>query len=291
MAKQPNLHDFFTFGDTLGTGTFATVRLVTETATGKNYAMKVIEKSKSKGMEEQIVKEISILKKMKHNNIVRFVSGGELFEHIVNKGYYGEDDAKHIVNGILEAVQYLHNNGIVHRDLKPENLLMSSNEADAEVKLSDFGLSTMMNSETENLMKTKCGTLMYCAPEILRGEQYTKSVDMWSIGVITYVLLCGYPPFFDQNDTVTLQLILAAKFEFLSPDWDDYTEKAKDFISGLICSDASKRLDCEGALSHSWLSLEIAVKKNVGMRVGTNLTKHFTRRDGGSISRKITLSQ
>ena len=99
----------------------------------------------------------------------------------------------------------------MHRDLKPENLLMSSTDENAIVKLSDFGLSTMMTEDS--LLKTACGTLMYCAPEVLKGQTYGKAVDLWSIGVITYVLLCGYPPFWDQDDNVTLQLVVAGNFE------------------------------------------------------------------------------
>ncbi|KAJ3258962.1 Calcium/calmodulin-dependent protein kinase type 1 [Boothiomyces macroporosus] len=283
---KPNLHDFFTFGEKLGSGTFATVTLVTENATGKKYAMKVIEKSKSKGMEEQIIKEITILKRIKHHNIIRLyecfetrdkiyisVDGGELFDRIVNLGYYGEDDAKKIVKGIIDAVQYLHNAGI---DLKPENLLMASKADDAEVKLADFGLSTIVTNDS--MLKTSCGTLTYCAPEILRGESYGKPVDLWSIGVITYILLSGYPPFWDKDEAVMMELTLRGKFAFFSPDWDEVSDIGKDFICQLIQVDSAKRMTCAQAQEHQWLKTESAEKKNLISKVGDNLVKHFNAR-------------
>lgn len=136
-------------------------------------------------------------------------------------GYYGENDAKNIVNGIIEAVHYLHMAGIyflflsnivgiVHRDLKPENLLMSSKEDPADVKLADFGLSSIASNDS--MLKTSCGTLTYCAPEILRGDTYGKAVDMWSIGVITYILLSGYPPFWDKDENIMIDLTLRGQF-------------------------------------------------------------------------------
>jgi serine/threonine protein kinase len=139
-----------------------------------------------------------------------------LFDRIVNLGYYGEADAKRIMKGILEAVNYLHNAGIVHRDLKPENLLMASKAADADVKLADFGLSTIVTNDS--MLKTSCGTLTYCAPEILRGESYGKPVDLWSMGVITYILYflltrhSGYPPFWDKDESVMMELTLRGTF-------------------------------------------------------------------------------
>ncbi|KAI8906340.1 kinase-like domain-containing protein, partial [Gorgonomyces haynaldii] len=249
-------------------GTFATVVLVTENATKKKYAMKIIDKSKSRGMEEQIIKEITILKRIQHPNIIRlyecfetkdkiymqmeFVDGGELFDRIVNLGFYGEEDAKSIVKNILDAVQYLHNAGIVHRDLKPENLLMASSDEHAPVKLADFGLSTVVTND--NMLKTSCGTLTYCAPEILKGEKYGKPVDMWSIGVITYILLSGYPPFWNKDESVMLAQTIRGAFKFFSPDWDEVSQTAKDFISALIHVDHKERLTCEQALEHPWIT-------------------------------------
>lgn len=191
-------------------------------------------------------------------------------------GYYGEEDAKHIVRGILEAVQYLHNAGIVHRDLKPENLLMASQDMHADVKLADFGLSTIVTNDS--MLKTSCGTLTYCAPEILRGENYGKPVDIWSIGVITYILLSGYPPFWDKDESVMMELTLRGTFTFFSPDWDEVSQEAKDFISALIQVDSSKRLNCTQALEMPWLNNNIKNQRNLIEKVGNNLIAHFNAR-------------
>lgn len=191
----------------LRSGSFATVYLCTDLHPPPNfpkqYAMKIIEKAKCKGQEEHIIKEITILKKLSHRNIIHLydvfetrdklylqmelVSGGELFDRIVNKGTYTEADARNLVKYLLDALNFLHEQNIVHRDLKPENLLMSSPKEDADVKLADFGLSTF--AENDFALKTSCGTLTYVAPEVLKGEKYGKKVDMWSLGVITYILL------------------------------------------------------------------------------------------------------
>ncbi|KAL2911718.1 hypothetical protein HK105_208819 [Polyrhizophydium stewartii] len=287
---KPNLHDFFKFGDKLGSGTFATVVLVTENSTKKQYAMKIIEKAKSRGMEEQIIKEITILKRIQHPNIVRLfecyetrdkiymqmdVDGGELFDRIVNLGFYGEEDARAIVKSILEAVKYLHE---AAQDLKPENLLMASKDEHSTVKLADFGLSTIVT--TDSMLKTSCGTLTYCAPEILKGEAYGKPVDLWSTGVISYILLSGYPPFWDKEEAAMMELTLRGKFTFFSPDWDEITDTAKDFITKLIQVDPVKRLTAQQALQHKWITKETSSEQKINMieRVGDNLVKHFNAR-------------
>lgn len=225
--------------------------VATDNATGENYAMKLIDKAKCKGQEEHIVKEITILKKLAHKNIIRLfdvfetkdklylqmelVTGGELFDRIVNKGFYTEKDAKEIVKCLLEAINFLHEQGIVHRDLKPENLLMASSDENADVKLADFGLATF--AANDYMLKTSCGTctsfllrtrvgshlvphplisfrlVTYVAPEILRGQPYGKPVDMWSLGVISYILLSGYPPFWAEDDAGILDLTLKGQFK------------------------------------------------------------------------------
>lgn len=290
---KPNLHDIFAFGDKLGSGAFATVILATENKTGKKYAMKVIEKAKAKGLESQIIKEITILKRIQHPNIIRlyecfetkekiymqmeYVDGGELFDRIVNLGYYGEDDAREIAKNILSAVAYLHQHNIVHRDLKPENLLMASKDEKAPVKLADFGLSTV--ADNDQMLKTSCGTLTYVAPEILKGEKYGKPVDLWSTGVITYILLSGYPPFYGKDDAALLDVTLSGRFQYHSPDWDSISDSAKDFIKKLIEVDPEKRSTAAQALQHPWILGEVPSEKvDLSGRVGENLIKHFNAR-------------
>ncbi|XP_048469891.1 calcium/calmodulin-dependent protein kinase type IV-like [Rhincodon typus] len=149
--------------------------------------------------------------------------------------------------------KYLHENGVVHRDLKPENLLYADLSSEAPLKIADFGLSKILNEQVT--MKTVCGTPGYCAPEILRGCTYGPEVDMWSVGVITYILLCGFEPFFDaRGDQYMYSRILNCDYEFVSPWWDDVSLNAKDLVRKLIVQDPQKRLTVHQALQHPWVT-------------------------------------
>lgn len=156
-------------------------------------------------------------------------------------GSYTEKDAAHLIRQVLEAVDYMHQQGVVHRDLKPENLLYYSPDSDSKIMISDFGLSKM---EDGGIMATACGTPGYVAPEVLAQKPYGKAIDVWSIGVISYILLCGYPPFYDENDVNLFAQILKGEFEFESPYWDEISDAAKDFIRNLICVNVEKRYTC-----------------------------------------------
>ncbi|KYO43982.1 hypothetical protein Y1Q_0003339 [Alligator mississippiensis] len=151
--------------------------------------------------------------------------------------------------------------GIVHRDLKPENLLYYSLDEDSKIMISDFGLSKIEGSGS--VMSTACGTPGYVAPEVLAQKPYSKAVDCWSIGVIAYILLCGYPPFYDENDAKLFEQILRAEYEFDSPYWDDISDSAKDFIKHLMEKDPGKRFTCEQALQHPWIAGDTALDKNI----------------------------
>ncbi len=174
-----------------------------------------------------------------------------MFDRIVAKGSYTERDASRLIKQILEAVDYMHDQGIVHRDLKPENLLYESQDEDSNIKISDFGLSKIIFSK---MMMTACGTPGYVAPEVLAQKPYGKEVDVWSIGVISYILLCGYQPFYDENDSNLFALILKGKYEFDSPYWDDISDSAKDFIRHVMCLSVENRYTCKDALRHPWLA-------------------------------------
>jgi len=211
--------------------------------------------------------EMEILQKVHHPNIIalremidtkdkiyfvmELVTGGELFDRIVEKGSYSEEDAKELVRKIVSAVEYLHSKGIAHRDLKPENLLVKSLECDTEVKIADFGLSKIIDQE--KMMQTACGTPGYVAPEVLQAEGYGEEVDMWSIGVITYILLCGFPPFYSESVPEVFEQIMKAEYDYPAEYWDDISEDAKDFINHLLVVDVKKRLSAKKALEHGWL--------------------------------------
>jgi len=169
----------------------------------------------------------------------------------VDLGSYTEKDASVLVYKMVSAIAYLHNLGIVHRDLKPENLLLKNDVELTEVKLADFGLSKMMSQKV--MMQTACGTPGYVAPEVLQAKGYDKEVDMWSIGVITYILLCGFPPFYNEKIQELFEQIMKAQFDFPEDYWEDISDDAKDFISKILVVDPKKRLTSAQALDHPWL--------------------------------------
>lgn len=274
--------------EVLGTGAFSEVVLAEDLVTHKLFAIKCISKRELKGKEDALENEIAILKKVKHPNIIGMremldnkshlyvvmdlVQGGELFDRIVEKGSYTEQDAARVIQDVLEAVDYLHSLGIVHRDLKPENLLYDTPDDDARIMISDFGLSKM---EDEGQMATACGTPGYVAPEVLKQRPYGKAVDCWSVGVITYILLCGYPPFYDESDANLFAQIMRGEYEFDSPYWDEISDSAKDFIRHLMEVDPTRRYTCKQSLAHPWISGGAALTKDIHASVSEQIKKNF----------------
>ncbi len=223
------------------------------------YAIKSILKSKVTKVEV-LKREIEILAEVNHKNIIKLIevhedlkyihlitelcTGGELFDRIIEKsqtpeGHYSEKDAANLIASILSAIAYCHDRQIVHRDLKPENFLFVSKDENAPIKIIDFGLSRH-ETAGHGIMRTKVGTPYYVAPEVLRKE-YTKMCDIWSIGVIAYILLCGYPPFYGDSDNQIFDSVKAGRFDFPSPEWDTISDAAKDFVCCLLKLDPSKR--------------------------------------------------
>ncbi|KAI4827427.1 hypothetical protein KUCAC02_030821 [Chaenocephalus aceratus] len=268
--KTTDVKDQYDFKEILGTGAFSEVVLAEEKRTQKLVAIKCIPKKALEGKENSIENEIAVLHKIKHANIVsleeifeskshlylvmQLVSGGELFDRIIEKGFYTEKDASKLIQQILDAVKYLHDMGIVHRDLKPENLLYDSMDDDSKIMISDFGLSKIECSGS--VMSTACGTPGYVAPEVLAQKPYSKAVDCWSIGVIAYILLCGYPPFYDENDAKLFEQILKAEYEFDSPYWT---------------------ISLIQALQHPWIAEDTALDKNIHESVSAQIKKNFAK--------------
>eukprot|EP00596_Hydrurales_sp_CCMP1899_P006881 CAMPEP_0119034050 /NCGR_PEP_ID=MMETSP1177-20130426/1100_1 /TAXON_ID=2985 /ORGANISM="Ochromonas sp, Strain CCMP1899" /LENGTH=400 /DNA_ID=CAMNT_0006991251 /DNA_START=71 /DNA_END=1273 /DNA_ORIENTATION=+ len=268
--QSNNFTGKYQIGEVLGKGAFSTVRLATSKEDQKKWAAKVVDKlNLPKEDNDSLRSEVKILQMMKHDNIVtckdffeeaksfylvlEFMEGGELFDRIVQKTYYNEKEAKDLVVILLSAIKYCHDRNIVHRDLKPENLLLTSKKDDADVKIADFGFAVECADET---LTARCGTPGYVAPEILEGEKYGKAVDMWSIGVITYIILGGYPPFHDDNQKALFRKIRKAEFEFHPEYWEHVSEEAKDLIKGMLTKDPKKRLTAAQAVVHPWLMTE-----------------------------------
>lgn len=287
--RTPTVEDKYDLKDVLGTGAFSQVRLAESKEDGQMHAIKIIDKKALRGKEDSLENEIRVLKRLDHKNVVKLleayesrtcvylvmelVTGGELFDRIVEKGSYSEKDAADLIKQVLSAVAYMHEEGVVHRDLKPENLLYYSPDADSKIMISDFGLSKM---EESGVMATACGTPGYVAPEVLAQKPYGKAVDVWSIGVISYILLCGYPPFYDENDANLFAQILKGEFEFDSPYWDDISEEAKDFIRSLMCVNVENRLTCHNALEHCWITGKQS-ERNIHATVSEQLKKNFAK--------------
>jgi len=244
----------------IGIGTYGVVREAIHIPTGRPVALKIIKKNviKEHHKEYMVERELKILKKIKHPHIVEFIddfetkskyyivfemaTGGELFDRICKRGKFTEKDAAIVITTIIGAVSFLHSRGIVHRDIKPENLLYRDKSRNSDLLLCDFGISKMIES-SEELLTTVCGSPGYTAPEILKHEPYSKPVDMWSIGVITYTLLCGYSPFHYADDLNQLyNAICHARFTFDNIYWAYISRYAKDFIKSLLQVQPEKRL-------------------------------------------------
>lgn len=189
--------------------------------------------------------------------IIRYyIDGGELFDRIVAKTCYNEKEARDLVFLLLSTIDYCHDRHIVHRDLKPENLLLASKTNDSAIKLADFGFAARVNPKQDDLMAA-CGTPGYVAPEILNKQPHGKAADMWSIGVICYILLGGYPPFHDENKKKMYASIRAGDYEFHTEYWGNVSEEAKDLIKRLLVVNVKKRMTIKQALQHSWVFIPL----------------------------------
>eukprot|EP00742_Colponemidia_sp_Colp-10_P003631 GILJ01003865.1.p1 GENE.GILJ01003865.1~~GILJ01003865.1.p1 ORF type:complete len:294 (-),score=20.66 GILJ01003865.1:249-1130(-) len=268
-------------GRTLGRGTFSVVKLVTDKHSHQDYAAKVINKEMVT-KKSRLQDEITILGLLRHPHIIRLhelfedpdelymildlVRGGELFDRIVKKKFYPEIEAKQVIRNLLDAVIHCHSHNVIHRDLKPENILLTSDTNDTDIKLSDFGLAKVFSEEelkapaasgtkgTHRRAFTACGTDFYVAPEVIKEQGYDFKVDVWGVGVITYILLCGFPPFYSEDLEELYRNISRGAYNFPSPHWDHVSLTAKGFVNFLLQVDPLRRPTAAEARAHGWLN-------------------------------------
>lgn len=273
----------------LGKGSYGKVQLGYLRGTNIQRAIKIIDKSKVRNVE-RFKLEVEIMMKLDHPNILRLYdyfedqvnvylvlelcSGGELFDRIIEKKYYNETEARIIFKQIMKAIIHCHMQGVCHRDLKPENFIMISKDDPYTLKLIDFGLSRTFENREENVLMpkkqmenipqgkrhtravlaTKAGTPFYIAPEVLTGN-YNEKCDVWSAGVILYILFCGYPPFYGENNKQILEEVKKGKLDFSSVEWSNKSQKAIDMIKKMVINDEA-RLFADEVLRHDWMVTE-----------------------------------
>jgi len=276
--------DIYKLGKQLGEGAFSTVKEGSHRQSSESFAIKIVTKSKlSKEDEVALKDEIEVLNELKHKHIIRLydvfeepkfyylvtekMMGGELFDRIVQKSYYNEKEARDVCLILFDAMKYCHDHHVAHRDLKPENLLLMSESDDSDIKIADFGFAKKVKDP--NSLTTQCGTPGYVAPEILEGKAYDTQADMWSLGVIVYILLGGYPPFIEQNQRELFRKIRKGQYEFHAEYWGQVSDDAKNLIKKLLTVNPTKRYDAIGAMKNNWIGADAS--KLAGQDLGVNL--------------------
>eukprot|EP00742_Colponemidia_sp_Colp-10_P006479 GILJ01006941.1.p1 GENE.GILJ01006941.1~~GILJ01006941.1.p1 ORF type:complete len:563 (+),score=73.58 GILJ01006941.1:1062-2750(+) len=272
------INQLYEFRGKLGAGQFAVVREATNRATNQRVAIKIIDKGRLlPSQQSRLHAEVQVMRTAQHPHIVKLLDvfetdlhlyivmelarGGELFDRICERGHFSEKTASRVMQKMVEAVDYLHSLGIIHRDLKPENVLLDSMDDDINIKIADFGLCKIFEKNDElaaprlTRAKTNVGTPGYQAPEVLERKAYGNECDLWSLGVILYILLCGFPPFQDNDGDPSNQnrLIREATFSFPSPWWDSISDLAKDLVSHLLVKDVTQRYTADQVLNHPWI--------------------------------------
>lgn len=297
-ANVHNVAAYYDIGEELGVGRFSSVCAGVSRTTGKQYAIKIIDKSGlSKDEREAMRTEIAVLKLVRHPHIIQlknvfenrrqihivmnFVSGGDLFDRIRKCKRMSEAVAGPLIRKLLEAVRYLHERGIVHRDLKPENILLRGPQDDTDIVITDFGLSKF--ATPSEMMQLACGTLAYVAPEVLRMQGYGKEVDLWSVGVVMYFILRGQLPFdADTKDEIVMKTI-EGELPLHSPECANISAEAKDLLRRLLQTDPAARATAESALCHPWVRTGLSPEKAQGP------TRARARTDGDLPTQRETL--
>lgn len=268
LVNYGNLSDNYEIVKKIGSGTFGRVFEVLYRPLKQKRALKVVKKDTINYQDDQRVflKEIEMLAQLDHPNIIKiyeyyvdelnyyiiseFAKGGELYEQIFKLKNFKESHAAIIMQQILSAVCYMHSKGIVHRDLKPENIMLESrNNGNLSIKIIDFGTSNYCNGEKK--LSLKVGTPYYIAPEVLKG-MYTDKCDIWSIGVIMYILLSGSPPFYGYDDRSILRKVKEGKYNLNIPEFENISQEAKDLISKMLTYNPDERITAKEALKHPW---------------------------------------
>jgi calcium-dependent protein kinase len=265
--KTNNISLDYILGKTLGQGSFGTVRKAIHKATKQERAIKILKKTEQD--EENFFLEVNILSKLTHPNIMHIYEfyedkvnyyivselckGGELFEIITEKGYFRESEASPLMHQLMSAICYCHQNKIVHRDLKPENILLEDKDINNPViKLIDWGGARYFSKHKK--MSKVNGTPYYIAPEVL-NETYDEKCDIWSAGVIFYIMLCGYPPFNGETDKEIIDAVKKGEFDFPSEEWDVISEEGKDLIRKMLAYEPKNRFSAQQVLAHPWFTI------------------------------------
>ncbi|XP_015852768.1 serine/threonine-protein kinase 33 [Peromyscus maniculatus bairdii] len=278
MDNGADIEEFYTFGRILGQGSFGMVSEVTDKETGAKWAIKKVNKEKAGSSAVKLLeREVNILKSVNHKHIIHLeqvfetpkkmylvmelCEDGELKEVLDKKGYFSENETRLIIQHLASAIAYLHDNDIVHRDLKLENIMVKSsfmddnNEMNLNIKVTDFGLAVRKHgSRSESMMQTTCGTPIYMAPEVINAHEYSQQCDIWSIGVIMYLLLCGEPPFLASSEEKLFELIKKGDLRFEHPIWDSISDSAKNVLKQLMKVDPAHRITAKELLDNQWLT-------------------------------------
>ncbi|CAH2325503.1 serine threonine- kinase 33 isoform X1 [Pelobates cultripes] len=278
--KIPTLTQFYTFGKKLGQGSFGVVIEAIHRASGKKWAMKKVNREKAGSSAVKLLeREVSILKRVKHNHIIHLeevfetpkrmylvmelCESGELREMLHRKKLFSEVETRHIIHSLGSAIAYLHKNDIVHRDLKLENILVKSKDiADSEemllnIKVTDFGLAVQKGGVgSENMLQATCGTPIYMAPEIINAHDYSQQCDIWSVGVIMYMLLCGNAPFIANSEVELFEQIRKGELDFSDDVWHTVSTAAKDVLQRLLKVDPAHRITASELLDDPWITGE-----------------------------------